>query len=364
MESLDTKPNTASHCESPCLILCYPTDKVVFAVAPQMQYESMIAIAEELIPSLRDISRSRIRICSKTVPGSTGTNTIITPDSWPIMVRQLKTLEIVVVSDITKKWQSLASRIVYWCLISCALLITFVVGFIIGLSEASLGSASLTPPDLSFYLPQHPELCSQPATPIPASLFGYPPPPAPDSRSCKGLFGIPRTLPDLEPLDPSDPLNQYDVQQMSREPAPAITKIHPPAKEAAPDSESHYASSPGVWTLHRSTEYARGYFYALDHVTSGKEAQLEHQLRTIPHPNLSVKGFKDGQRLFDPVPGCIHISPGVPYAVFVDANPSKRLTVLCVATPQTLSAYPDWAEHEHIIRRLLSCHIQRSGGQL
>jgi len=101
-----------------------------------------------------------------------------------------------------------------------------------------------------------------------------------------------------------------------------------------------YPRAPEFLLSQQTRSYTRGYAYVSTWNTANREADYQQLLQAHMPPNVAPGRDDDGGLEIKPIPGMIKLIPGVPFVYHLDGNPGKPVTVACLQTQESLSAYP------------------------
>ncbi|KAK6995659.1 hypothetical protein R3P38DRAFT_2489699, partial [Favolaschia claudopus] len=140
----------------------------------------------------------------------------------------------------------------------------------------------------------------------------------------------------------------YAPEELSSAPMPIYSTLSPPSphpNDPLPPKHFLYPQAP-VFTLRKTSAYYRGYVYVAPYSREDSIATDHYRmLRVAPPSQLTPKrvdGIDGPQYLHEPVPGCVQMVPGVPYAFEIDGDPNELHTIGAAFTFQSLRFDPDF----------------------
>ena len=158
------------------------------------------------------------------------------------------------------------------------------------------------------------------------------------------LYGIPQNLDDVQLITPdlTSETFLWSKELLSSE-NPPLTHLEYP--NAVPDPlNGTYPRAPRFTLSGPNRSHTRGYVYVSDWNTANKLADLQRLLTTRMPPKVTPSKDGNGNLIFEPIPGMVKLIPGVPFVYYLDGDPGHPVTVACLQTPQSLSAYPGIAD--------------------
>lgn len=164
------------------------------------------------------------------------------------------------------------------------------------------------------------------------------------SQGGRQLYGIPQNLDHVQLLTPdlTSEAFLWTKEVLSREgpPPPHLERPDP-----VPDPEGGtYPQAPEFILSERTRSHTRGYIYTSNWRTADKPANLQRLLKTRMPPKVVPSRDDKGNLIVEAIPGMIKLIPGVPFVYHLDGDPGHPVTVACLQTPQSLSAYPEIAD--------------------
>ncbi|KAJ7132614.1 hypothetical protein C8R44DRAFT_978098 [Mycena epipterygia] len=162
------------------------------------------------------------------------------------------------------------------------------------------------------------------------------------------LFGHPK---DVKPIKPDPTHFLYSDAELSPAPPPSDLILIPPLpKDGDPTPTANFLfPQSGIWTLKRTNSYQRGWVYTTPYYLHSKDADRDRMLRVEVPPQLFPQ-VEGGKFVHRPVPGCIQMIPGVPFAYEIDGKPDELHTIGAVHTFHSLRHEPDfWENHEDTV---------------
>ncbi|KAK6991955.1 hypothetical protein R3P38DRAFT_227308 [Favolaschia claudopus] len=159
------------------------------------------------------------------------------------------------------------------------------------------------------------------------------------------LFGHPR---DVVPEQPNLDEFLYLPEELSPAPPPVEQTLIPPSPSPNdPPPPNHFLyPKAGIFKLRKTSAFQRGYVYTTPYNRENSIATDHYRmLHVATPPQLTPRRVLDPatqqlQYCHDPVPDCIQMVPGVPYAFEIDGNPNELHTIGAVHTFESL-------RHEH-----------------
>lgn len=164
------------------------------------------------------------------------------------------------------------------------------------------------------------------------------------SQEPRRLYGIPQNLDDVQLLTPDLTSETFLWKEgcLSSEDPPPTHLEHP---NPVPDPEDGtYPQAPRFTRSERVRSYTRGYYFVSDWSTANKNADTKRLLKTRMPPKVTPSVGLDQNLIVEPIPGMVKLRPGVPFVYHLDGDPARPMTVACLQTPESLSAYPDIAD--------------------
>ena len=147
------------------------------------------------------------------------------------------------------------------------------------------------------------------------------------------------------PTPPSHSEFSFRDEDLCSAPHPVETHLMAPSPTPPPDGDYYPLAPHSGYKLLADARYKRGYVYVADYDVSEENVRahgksLEH-IATPPNiePNLV-----EGSFITSPIPGMIHMIPGIPFAFAYNGNKDRLHTVGCAQTLQSLSHYPDYPD--------------------
>jgi hypothetical protein len=153
-----------------------------------------------------------------------------------------------------------------------------------------------------------------------------------------------------EGVDPLPPLEEdltskfiwtiSDADRLQLPPPPIHTLI-PSDPAVAPPGRTYPQASIYVCNDTFDPQYASGWFFHSDYHRS-EYAQLRHDLMRIDlPPNIGPTGVApDGTLIKQPPPAMHRLSAGYPHVKYVDGDPKRRVTEVCLQTNESLQRWP------------------------
>jgi hypothetical protein len=170
---------------------------------------------------------------------------------------------------------------------------------------------------------------------------------SPVERVSKRLpIGVPVDTGIFAAATPTPPLeNEFSFSAEELCPAPPPTEIHltSPDPVSPPDGDYYPLAPLTGYKLVVDVRYKRGYVYIADYNVSEENIQahgklLEH-IATPPNIEPDLIG---GSFVASPIPGMIHMVPGIPFALAYHGDHNRLHTVACAQTLESLQHYPDY----------------------
>jgi hypothetical protein len=159
------------------------------------------------------------------------------------------------------------------------------------------------------------------------------------------LFGHPKNT---APIRPKEWEYQYGTDDLSKAPAPVAKKLVPPSfKPDDPQPPPGFLHpKAGIFTLKQTTAYQRGYVYTVPYSLDAKtkEADLDRMMRMVAPPQLSPQVDETNKYVHLPVPECVKMIPGVPFALELDGDPHNLHTIGGCHTFESLRYEDDFWE--------------------
>ncbi|KAJ6505142.1 hypothetical protein C8R45DRAFT_1181159 [Mycena sanguinolenta] len=154
------------------------------------------------------------------------------------------------------------------------------------------------------------------------------------------LFGHP---PDVKPIKPGPDEYIFDPSELSPAPAPTVLELKPPdplLDSPPPPGKFLYPQAP-TFTLRKTNAYQCGYAYTAPYHLSQKDADYARMMHVVLPPQLSPR-LANGKYEHAPVPNCVQMVPGVPFAFEIDGDPDELHTIGAVHTFESLRHEPEF----------------------
>ncbi|KAF8188550.1 hypothetical protein K438DRAFT_2019292 [Mycena galopus ATCC 62051] len=154
------------------------------------------------------------------------------------------------------------------------------------------------------------------------------------------LFGHPSRV---TPIKPGPQEYIFAPSELSPAPAPTILELKPPGPlptDPPPPNKFMYPQAP-TFTLRKTDVYQRGYAYTAPYYLSSKDADHARMMRVVLPPQLSPR-LSNGKYEHDPVPNCVQMVPGVPFAFEIDGDPDELHTIGAIHTFESLRHEPEF----------------------
>jgi hypothetical protein len=172
---------------------------------------------------------------------------------------------------------------------------------------------------------------------------------SPVERISKRLpMGIQSDSTIFAPSTPTPPLQSefsFRAEDLCPAPPPAETHLTAPDPTSPPDGEYYPLAPHSGYKLVADPRYKRGYVYIADYDVSEDNVNAHRKSleRIATPPNVKPKLMR-GSFIAFPIPGMVHMVPGIPFAFAYNSNRNRLHTVGCAQTLQSLSQYPDYPE--------------------
>ncbi|KII88046.1 hypothetical protein PLICRDRAFT_30508 [Plicaturopsis crispa FD-325 SS-3] len=193
----------------------------------------------------------------------------------------------------------------------------------VALSEAD--TAQSNPSSETFTM----QLQGRPQSPESAPLFR-----SEDHINTLYLYGMPAK--GVRPLPPSMPGAMdphWPPSELSCLPPPAEIQVSPPPPIEAPGGYRYPLAPTYTRNIEFDARYTNGYFYSTAYNTCDRQAVKDDLTHIATPPFTNRHKLVDGNLVPQPpIPGMIAMQPSVPYAIYVDGDPDKLITVACMHT--------------------------------
>lgn len=107
--------------------------------------------------------------------------------------------------------------------------------------------------------------------------------------------------------------------------------------------------------IERDACYTRGWYYVANYYQADAEAMRKRLLLTTTPPQVYAELQPNGTFLYEDVPGCHNMKPGLPYCVYINGDVRRRITICTVHTLDSLKPYSDFPQalrHSNNLRNL------------
>ncbi|KAJ6534092.1 hypothetical protein B0H19DRAFT_1080594 [Mycena capillaripes] len=104
-----------------------------------------------------------------------------------------------------------------------------------------------------------------------------------------------------------------------------------------------HASEAATFTLRKTSAYQRGYVYTTPYYLASKDADHTRMMRVVVPPQLFPR-LDEGKFAHDPVPNCVQMVPGVPFAYEIEGHADELHTIGAVHTFESLRHETDFWE--------------------
>ncbi|KAJ7713410.1 hypothetical protein B0H16DRAFT_1621186, partial [Mycena metata] len=156
------------------------------------------------------------------------------------------------------------------------------------------------------------------------------------------LFGHPKNV---KPIRPHPHEYMFTPEEISTAPPPLNDILKPPSpgpNDPPPPNNFMYPKA-GIWTLKKTNAYQRGLVYTTPYYLSSKPQDHHRMLRVFTPPQLTPT-VVDGKYVHHPVPDCVQMVPGIPFAFEIDGRPDELHTIAAVHTFESLRHEPEFDE--------------------
>ena len=146
--------------------------------------------------------------------------------------------------------------------------------------------------------------------------------------------------------NPTPPLQKdfsFRLEDLCPAPPPAQKLLTAPNPTSPPDGEYYPLAPQSGYELVADARYIRGYVYIADYDVS--EDNVKAHGRSLEHvatpPNIEPN-LIGGLFVASPIPGMVHMIPGIPFAFAYNGDRDRLNTVGCAQTLDSLRHYPDY----------------------
>jgi len=126
-------------------------------------------------------------------------------------------------------------------------------------------------------------------------------------------------------------------------PSPAESRLVPPSPATPPNGRYFPLAPENGYELMMDNHYQSGRVYVAAYdITETALHQHRDTLKTIATPPNVDPELIDGAFVSKPIPGMVKMVPGIPFAFSFNGDHSRRHTIACAHTLDSLRGYPDY----------------------